>query len=73
MSTENELLVTARYAGTSVVARVARERVDESSASRAVTYGDVARAFARRCRGERFRIRETDDESTSLVGLVKRP
>ena len=47
MSTENELLVTARYAGTPVVARVARERVDESSASRAVTYGDVARAFAR--------------------------
>ena len=47
MSTENELLVTARYAGTPVVARVARERIDESSASRAVTYGDVARAFAR--------------------------
>ena len=47
MSTENELLVTARYAGTPVVARVARERGDESSSSRAVTYGDVARAFAR--------------------------
>jgi len=44
MSTERVVVVTARYAGASVVARVAPEDVGTSSS--AITYGDVVRAFA---------------------------
>lgn len=44
MSTECVVVVTARYAGRAVVARVAPEDVGTSSS--AITYGDVVRAFA---------------------------